>query len=157
MRKKDPDHATRDLFEHIAAGNEATWSMYVQVMPEAEASTYKWNVFDVTKVWPHGDYPLVPVGRLVLNRNPINYFAEVEQAAFSPGHLVPGIEISQDRMLQARVFSYPDTHVRTSECLLRLRLRLSSMCSDTALAPTICSCQSTVPTSAVFPTINEVA
>jgi catalase len=110
MRKNDPDHATRDLFEHIASGKEATWSMYIQVMPVAEAENYKWNVFDVTKVWPHSDYPLVPVGKLVLNRNPRNYFAEIEQAAFSPGHLVPGIEVSQDRMLQARVFSYPDTH-----------------------------------------------
>lgn len=110
VRKNDPDHATRDLFEHIESGKTADWSVYIQVMPEADAETYKWNVFDVTKVWPHADYPLVPVGKLVLNRNPRNYFAEIEQAAFSPGHVVPGIEVSPDRMLQARVFSYPDTH-----------------------------------------------
>eukprot|EP00474_Spongospora_subterranea_P008739 CRZ09197.1 hypothetical protein [Spongospora subterranea] len=110
MRMHDPDHATRDLFEHIRSGKEASWSVFIQVIPEAEGYTYKWNIFDVTKVWPHCDYPLVPIGKMVLNKNPSNYFAEVEQAAFSPGHLVPGIEISPDRMLQARVFSYPDTH-----------------------------------------------
>jgi catalase len=106
----DADHATRDLFDHIAGGGEAAWRVYVQLMPEAKAADYKWNVFDVTKVWPHADYPLVEFGRMVLNRNPANYFAEVEQAAFSPGHLVPGIEPSLDRMLQGRLFSYPDTH-----------------------------------------------
>jgi len=105
MKAKDPDFATRDLYEHIAGGGEAAWKMFVQVMPEAEASSYRFNVFDITKVWPHADYPLIPVGRLVLNRNPTNYFAEVEQSAFSPSHLVPGIEPSPDRMLQARLFS----------------------------------------------------
>ncbi len=73
-------------------------------MPEADAAKYRYNVFDITKVWPHSDYPLIPVGRMVLNRNPENYFAEVEQAAFSPSHMVPGIEPSPDRMLQARLF-----------------------------------------------------
>mmetsp|Transcript_11834 Transcript_11834/g.29895 ORF Transcript_11834/g.29895 Transcript_11834/m.29895 type:complete len:302 (+) Transcript_11834:182-1087(+) len=106
----DPDHATRDLFQHLADGNVAAWRLYVQIMPEADARTYRWDPFDVTKVWPHTDYPLVPVGRMVLNRNPENYFAEVEQAAFSPGHLVPGIRASADKMLQGRLFSYPDTH-----------------------------------------------
>ncbi|CEO97147.1 Catalase [Plasmodiophora brassicae] len=110
VRAKDPDNATRDLFNHIKSGKTATWSVYIQVIPEKEGYNYKWNIFDVTKVWPHSDYPLVPIGKLVLNRNPRNYFAEVEQAAFSPGHTVPGIEVSLDRMLQARVFSYPDTH-----------------------------------------------
>lgn len=109
-RMKDPDHATRDLYNHIQSGRSASWSMYIQVMPEEEGYKYKWNIFDVTKVWPHSDYPLLPIGKLVLDRNPTNYFAEVEQAAFSPGHLVPGIEVSLDKMLQARVFSYPDTH-----------------------------------------------
>jgi catalase len=79
-------------------------------MAEAEANNYKWNIFDITKVWPHSDYPLIPVGKMVLNRNPENYFAETEQSAFSPGHVVPGIEPSADKMLQGRLFSYPDTH-----------------------------------------------
>jgi len=82
----------------------------VQIMPEAEAANYKWNIFDVTKVWPHGDYPCIPVGKMVLNRNQENFFAETEQSAFSPGHLVPGIEVTQDKVLQGRLFSYPDTH-----------------------------------------------
>jgi len=107
---QDPDHATRDLFEHIAKGRQASWKAYVQIMPEHEANTYRFNPFDVTKVWPHKDYPLIEFGKLVLNRNPENYFAEVEQAAFSPSHLVPGIEPSPDKMLQGRLFSYPDTH-----------------------------------------------
>jgi len=75
-----------------------------------DAVKYRFNPFDITKVWPHKDYPLVPFGRMVLNRNPENYFAEVEQSAFSPSHLVPGIEPSPDKMLQGRLFSYPDTH-----------------------------------------------
>jgi len=79
-------------------------------MPESEAANYRFNILDVTKIWPHKDYPLHTVGKLVLNRNPVNYFAEVEQAAFSPSHLVPGIEPSADKMLQGRLFSYPDTH-----------------------------------------------
>lgn len=107
---KDPDHATRDLFTAIAKKDFPSWTMYLQIMPEADAQKYRWNIFDVTKVWPHGDYPLIPVGKMVLNRNPTNYFAEIEQAAFSPSHTVPGIEASVDRMLQGRLFSYPDTH-----------------------------------------------
>eukprot|EP00753_Platysulcus_tardus_P019219 PLAT7073.1.p2 GENE.PLAT7073.1~~PLAT7073.1.p2 ORF type:complete len:536 (-),score=273.51 PLAT7073.1:180-1697(-) len=109
-KAKDPDQATRDLFEHIEGGGEASWSVKVQLMPEAEAAGYSHNPFDLTKVWPHADYPLIDIGRFVLNENPSNYFAEVEQAAFSPSHLVPGIEASPDKMLQARLFSYPDTH-----------------------------------------------
>lgn len=107
---KDPDYATRDLFNAIARREFPSWTMYVQVMPEADAVRYRWNIFDVTKVWPHGDYPLIRVGKLVLDRNPDNFFAEIEQAAFSPSHLVPGIEASVDRMLQGRLFAYPDTH-----------------------------------------------
>lgn len=106
----DPDYATRDLYEAIARGDYPAWTAYVQVMQPAEAETYRFDPFDITKVWPHGDYPLMPFGRLVLNRNPENYFAEVEQAAFSPGNLVPGIAPSPDKMLQGRLFSYPDTH-----------------------------------------------
>jgi len=107
---QDGDHATRDLFNHIASGKEATWKVYAQIMGYEEAFKYRYNPFDVTKVWPHKDYPLQPFGRMVLNRNPENYFAEVEQAAFSPSHMVPGIEPSLDKMLQGRLFSYPDTH-----------------------------------------------
>jgi catalase len=110
LKASDADYATRDLFNHIASGKSATWTMKVQVMPEADALKYKWNVFDVTKVWPHSDYPLIEVGKMVLNRNHDNYFADVEQSAFSPAHLVPGIEPSMDRMLQGRLFSYADTH-----------------------------------------------
>jgi catalase len=100
MKASDADCATRDLYDHIASGKEAAWRLHMQIMPVADAATYRYNVFDITKVWPHGDYPLIPVGRLVLNRNPDNYFAEVEQAAFTPAHLVPGIEPSEDKMLQ---------------------------------------------------------
>ncbi len=110
LRGSDADYAQRDLFFHIKSGKTAEWNLFVQVMPEAEGLKYKWNIFDVTKVWPHSDYPLMPVGRLVLDKNPANYFQDVEQSAFSPGHLVPGIEASFDKMLQGRLFSYPDTH-----------------------------------------------
>ena len=110
LKGTDPDFATRDLFNHIANGGVAAWTLHVQIMPYEDAWTYRFNPFDITKVWPHKDYPLQQVGRLVLNRNPTNYFAEVEQSAFSPSHLVPGIEPSPDKMLQGRLFSYPDTH-----------------------------------------------
>jgi catalase len=106
----DPDYSTRDLFEHIDKGNTAEWTFFAQIMPEKEAANYKWNILDMTKIWPHSDYPLIKVGRVVLNRNPENYFAETEQSAFNPSHVVPGIEISNDKMLQGRLFSYPDTH-----------------------------------------------
>lgn len=107
---EDPDHATRDLFNHIQNGGEAAWKMYIQVMTLDEANKYRFDPFDVTKVWSQKDFPLIPVGRLVLNRNPENYFAETEQSAFSPANLVPGIEASPDKMLQGRLFSYNDTH-----------------------------------------------
>lgn len=106
---KDPDYATRDLFEAIKKEEFPSWSFYVQVMPVAEAAAYRYDVLDVTKVWSHKDYPLIPVGKMTLNRNPQNYFAETEQSAFSPSHLVPGIEPSADKLLQGRLFSYPDT------------------------------------------------
>jgi len=106
----DPDSATRDLFETISKGGEPAWKVYIQLVEHDDAFKYRFNIFDVTKVIPHKDYPLIPIGRMVLNRNPENYFAEVEQAAFSPSHMVPGIEPSLDRMLQGRLFSYPDTH-----------------------------------------------
>ena len=110
MRGKDPDYAQRDLFEAIANGDSPKWRVCVQIMPEKEAETYRINPFDLTKVWPHGDYPLLEVGELVLDRNPVNYFAEVEQAAFEPKNIVPGMGFSPDKMLQARLISYPDAH-----------------------------------------------
>ena len=102
------ESAQADLFHAIARGNFPRWRFAVQIMPERDAETYKVNPFDLTKVWPHADYPLIDVGILELNRNPQNYFAEVEQAAFSPSNVVPGIGHSPDKMLQARIFSYPD-------------------------------------------------
>lgn len=110
LKSSDPDYATRDLFDAIARNDFPSWILKIQVMPEADAAKYAWNVYDVTKVWPHADYPLIEVGKLTLNRNPRNYFAEVEQAAFGPSNLVPGMEPSLDRMLQGRLFSYVDTH-----------------------------------------------
>lgn len=105
---KDPDYAGRDLFEAIEKGQYPKWRLMIQVMPEMEAETYHINPFDLTKVWSHKDYPLQEVGILELNRNPQNYFAEVEQAAFSPSNLPPGIGASPDKMLQGRLFAYPD-------------------------------------------------
>jgi catalase len=110
MKGKDPDHATRDLFEAIKRGEYPTWRVEVQIMTPEEAAKYRFNPFDVTKVWPHADVPLITIGRMVLNRNPENYFAEVEQSAFSPANFVPGIGPSPDKMLQGRLFSYHDTH-----------------------------------------------
>jgi catalase len=110
MVGQDPDYHTGQLFEAIERGDFPKWTFSVQVMPEAEAETYRWNPFDLTKVWPHGDYPLIEVGVMELNRNPENYFSEVEQAAFSPGNVVPGISFSPCKMLQARIFSYADAH-----------------------------------------------
>lgn len=105
---KDRESHQRDLYEAIERGDFPRWEFKVQVMPEQDAATYRFHPFDLTKVWPHGDYPLIDVGVLELNRNPENYFAEVEQAAFNPAHIVPGIGFSPDKMLQGRLFSYGD-------------------------------------------------
>ncbi|HTI15048.1 MAG TPA: catalase [Dictyobacter sp.] len=110
MAGEDADFATVDLFNHIASGKEVVWNCSVQIMPLEDAATYRFDPFDVTKVWYHKDYPLIPVGRMVLNRNPENYFAEIEQAAFSPASVVPGITFSPDKMLQGRLFAYADAH-----------------------------------------------
>jgi catalase len=110
MTLKDMHFSTSDLYHEIEKGNFPSWTWYVQVMPEKDADNYRFDVFDITKVWPHKDYPLQKVGKMTLNRNPENYHAETEQSAFSPSHLVPGIEPSADKMLQGRLFSYPDTH-----------------------------------------------
>lgn len=108
MKSKDMDFAQRDLVENIDRGNFPKWDMKIQVMTEAESKTYPINPFDLTKVWPHGDYPLIDVGVIELNKNPDNYFQDVEQAAFAPAHVVDGIGFSPDKMLQGRILSYPD-------------------------------------------------
>jgi len=107
---EDPDYSTRDLYEAISKKEFPKWKMSVQIMPESDAETYHWHPFDLTKVWPHDDYPLQEVGIVELNRNPENYFAEVEQAAFEPNNRVPGISFSPDKVLQNRVLSYGDAH-----------------------------------------------
>lgn len=103
-----PFGAQQDLVSSIAEGNFPSWTVKIQIMTEAEAKTYRYNPFDLTKVWPHADFPLVEIGKLELNRNVDNYFAETEQAAFSPSNLVPGVGASPDKMLQARLLAYPD-------------------------------------------------
>lgn len=99
-----------DLFGSIAEGNFPKWTFYIQVMTEQQAEQTAFDPFDLTKVWPHSDFPLIEVGEIELNRNPENYFAEIEQAAFSPSNIVPGVSFSPDRVLQARIFSYADAH-----------------------------------------------
>ncbi|WP_340151858.1 catalase [uncultured Sneathiella sp.] len=99
-----------ELFGTIDRGEFPKWTLFIQVMPEADAEKTPYNPFDLTKVWPHGDYPPIEVGVMELNRNADNYFAEIEQAAFSPSNVVPGIGFSPDKMLQARIFSYADAH-----------------------------------------------
>jgi catalase len=111
MKGKDPDHATRDLFEAIERGEHPSWRLEMQIMTPELAAKYWFDPFDITKVWFHADFPPITIGRLVLNKNPQNYFAEVEQAAFSPANFVPGIAASPDKMLQGRLFSYHDTHI----------------------------------------------
>jgi catalase len=107
---KTRESTQEDLYGCIDKGDFPKWTVHVQIMPEADADKTSYNPFDLTKVWPHADYPLIEVGVMELNRNPENYFAEVEQAAFSPSNAVPGIGFSPDKMLQARLFSYADAH-----------------------------------------------
>jgi len=108
MSGSDADFHRRDLFESIAEHRYPKWTLSVQVMPYAEAKTYRINPFDLTKTWSHKDYPLIKVGTMTLNRNPENFFAQIEQAAFSPGNTVPGIGLSPDKMLLGRAFAYND-------------------------------------------------
>lgn len=110
MKGENPDFAQEDLVNAIEKGNFPKWTLYIQVMTEEQAKEFRWNPFDVTKVWFHEDFPLIEVGELELNTLPPNYFAHVEQAAFSPSNLIDGISFSPDRMLQGRLFSYPDAH-----------------------------------------------
>jgi catalase len=107
---EDADHHRRDLHEAIDRGEFPSWTLSVQVMPYEDARTYRFNPFDLTKIWPHSDYPLIKVGTMTLNKNPDNFFAQIEQAAFEPSALVPGIGFSPDKMLLGRVFAYSDTH-----------------------------------------------
>ncbi len=107
---EDSDFHRRDLFESIEAGEHPSWTLKVQVMPYEDAKTYHLNPFDLTKVWPHGDYPLQEVGTMTLDKNPENFFAQIEQASFEPSAVVPGIGFSPDKMLLGRVFAYADTH-----------------------------------------------
>jgi len=109
LASSDPDYSIRDLYNAIAEKNYPSWNFSIQVMTFEEAEKFEFNPFDVTKVWSLKDFPRIPVGRLVLNRNPSNYFAEIEQIAFCPANLIPGIEPSPDKMLQGRLFSYRDT------------------------------------------------
>ncbi|HLX03552.1 MAG TPA: catalase [Trinickia sp.] len=106
----DRESAQRDLIENIDKQNFPKWAFRIQVMPEADAAKVPYNPFDITKIWPHQDYPLIDVGVIELNRNAQNYFADVEQAAFTPANVVPGISFSPDRLLQGRLFSYGDAH-----------------------------------------------
>ncbi|MEV6320601.1 catalase [Nocardia sp. NPDC051787] len=110
MASMDTDYHLRDLWEAIEGGNYPSWTLKMQIMPFEEAKTYRFNPFDLTKVWPHGDYPLIEVGRMTLDRNPADYHTEIEQAAFEPSSSVPGTGPSPDKMLLARWFSYPDAH-----------------------------------------------
>lgn len=107
---ENPDWNTQDLFDSISKGDFPSWTVYVQTLTPAQAEKFRWNIFDLTKVWPQKEVPLRPFGKFTLNKNVENYFAEIEQVAFSPSHLVPGVEPSADPVLQSRLFSYPDTH-----------------------------------------------
>ena len=97
---KNPDYAIQDLYNAIANGNPPSWTLHLQIMTMEQAETHPENPFDLTKVWSHADYPLIEVGKMVLDRNPTNYFAEVEQSAYSPAHMIPGLATSPDKMLQ---------------------------------------------------------
>ncbi|MFL5588294.1 MAG: catalase [Ktedonobacteraceae bacterium] len=110
MKAEDPDYHRRDLWEAIQRKDYPVWRLEMQIMPFEEAASYRFNPFDLTKVWPHKDYPPITIGRMVLDRNPEDYFAQIEQAAFEPSNMVPGIGPSPDKMLLGRLFSYADIH-----------------------------------------------
>jgi len=110
IKGNDPDYAQRDLVEAIAAKEFPKWALKIQVMTDEQAKSFRWNPFDITKVWPHGEFPLIDAGIMELNEIPANYFADVEQAAFAPAHVIDGIGLSPDKLLQGRIFAYPDAH-----------------------------------------------
>ncbi|CUM67110.1 uncharacterized protein PRCAT00004799001 [Priceomyces carsonii] len=105
-----PDHNIKDLYERIAKGEKPSYTCYIQTMTPKQAEEFRYSINDLTKIWPHKEFPLRKFGKIVLDQNPVNYFSEIEQVAFSPSHLVPGIEPSNDPVLQSRLFSYSDTH-----------------------------------------------
>ncbi|MDY0098225.1 MAG: catalase [Bacteroidales bacterium] len=110
LKGKDPDYAQRDLVEAIEKGDFPKWTLKIQVMTEDQAHKFRWNPFDITKVWPHKDFPLIEAGIMELNEIPANYYADVEQAAFAPSHTIDGIGLSPDKLLQGRILAYPDAH-----------------------------------------------
>ncbi|CAI7612229.1 unnamed protein product [Penicillium manginii] len=129
---EDPDYMIRDMFEAIEKKDYPSWDVFVQVMDPSEAENYRWNIFDMTKVWSHKDFPLRNIGKLTLNRNPGNYFADIEQAAFSPSNMVPGFAASADPVLQARLFAYPDA------ARYRLGVNYQQLPTNAAKAPVYC-------------------
>ncbi|MFP4488446.1 MAG: catalase [Bacteroidales bacterium] len=110
IKGTDPDYSQNDLVEAIGKGDFPEWTLKIQVMTREQAKNFRWNPFDITKVWPHGEYPLIEAGVMQLNEIPANYYADVEQAAFAPSNTVDGIGLSPDKMLQGRIFAYPDAH-----------------------------------------------
>jgi len=110
LKGKDPDYSQRDLVDAIEKGDYPKWDLNIQLMTNEQAKNFQWNPFDITKVWPHSDFPLIDVGVMELNKMPTNYFAEIEQAAFAPSNIINGISLSPDKMLQGRLFAYPDAH-----------------------------------------------
>ncbi|OFY65165.1 MAG: catalase [Bacteroidetes bacterium RBG_13_43_22] len=110
LKGKDPDYSQRDLVDAISGKQCPKWTLNIQVMTEEQSKKFKWNPFDITKVWPHKDYPLIEAGVMELNEIPANYYADVEQAAFAPSHTVDGIGLSPDKLLQGRILAYPDAH-----------------------------------------------
>ncbi|KAJ5881956.1 uncharacterized protein N7529_000628 [Penicillium soppii] len=132
---ENPDFLLQDLFEAIEKGDYPTWTVYVQVMSPEQAENYRWNIFDMTKVWPHKDFPLRRIGSITLDRNPLNYFTDIEQAAFSPSTMVPGFAPSADPVLQARLFSYPDA------ARYRLGVNYQQLPTNAPKAPVYCPFQ----------------
>ncbi|KAJ9205252.1 catalase [Paecilomyces variotii] len=132
---ENPDFFIQDLFEAIERGDYPVWNVYVQVMEPEQAEKYRWNIFDMTKVWSHKDFPLRQIGKITLNRNPSNYFTDIEQAAFSPSTMVPGFAPSADPMLQARMFAYPDA------ARYRLGVNYQQLPTNAAKAPVYCPFQ----------------
>ncbi|EZF31746.1 hypothetical protein H101_04660 [Trichophyton interdigitale H6] len=135
MAGKNPDFLIQDMFDAIERGEYPTWTVFAQIMEPAQAENYRWNIFDMTKVWPHKDFPLRELGKLTLNRNPNNYFTDIEQAAFSPSTMVPGIAPSADPMLQARMFAYPDA------ARYRLGANYQQLPTNAAKSPVYCPFQ----------------
>ncbi|KAJ5511072.1 Catalase, mono-functional, heme-containing [Penicillium expansum] len=132
---EDPDYMIRDMFEAIERKDYPSWDVFVQVMDPSEAESYRWNIFDMTKVWPHKDFPLRKIGKMTLNRNPGNYFTDIEQASFSPSTMVPGFAASADPVLQARLFAYPDA------ARYRLGVNYQQLPTNAAKVPVYCPFQ----------------